>query len=117
MPDRLQPSRLLPDEDNLPVIPPATSGSRDRFKRGRLIHRLLELLPELSPDDYRAAAMRYLEQPALNVPEEGGQSIAEEVIRILQDTAFAAVFGPGSKAEVPLVGTITVGGQDMAVNG
>ncbi len=115
--DRLQPSRLLPDEDHLPVIPPAMPGGRDRFKRGRLIHRLLELLPELRSQDHRDAALRYLAQPALGVAENERDGIAAEVIRILQDESFSAVFGPGSKAEVPLVGTITVGDRAVAVNG
>ncbi len=38
-------------------------------------------------------------------------------LAVLDDPAFAALFGPGSRAEVPIVGLIDSGGGPQAVSG
>ena len=86
-----------------PVLTPAGDGAR-RFARGRLIHRLLELLPEIEPAERGAAATGYLARQGLDAA--AAQAIADEVLAVIDEPRFAAVFGPGSRAEVPLVGVI-----------
>jgi ATP-dependent helicase/nuclease subunit A len=91
--------------------PPARSpleGGSDprRFQRGRLIHRLLQLLPDLAPAERAAAARRYLSRPAWALTEEEIDALAGETLAVLDDPAFAMVFAPGSRAEVPLVGLV-----------
>jgi ATP-dependent helicase/nuclease subunit A len=83
-------------------------GARDGagFKRGLLVHRLLQILPGLAPVLRRPAAERFLARAVhgLTVGEQAG--IADETLAILDDPGFAALFGPDSQAEVPIVGLV-----------
>jgi ATP-dependent helicase/nuclease subunit A len=101
LPDRpLQPSR--PHGVEPPVRSPLTPDGRDAFRRGTLIHRLLQTLPDIAPERRRAAALAYLERHAAERPE----AIVAEVLSILEDRRFAALLGPGARAEVALAGRI-----------
>ncbi|WP_342643391.1 double-strand break repair helicase AddA [Rhodoligotrophos ferricapiens] len=73
-----------------------------RFRRGRLIHRLLEALPDLPRHAREAAALRYLAQSASDLSEHEHVGIWHEVRAILDHPDFAEVFAPGSLSEVPL---------------
>jgi len=77
-----------------------------RFRRGNITHRLLQLLPDLAPEQRRAAATHYAARPGHGVPESVSSEIVEEVMAILNDPAYAPLFGPGSLAEVPVTGLI-----------
>jgi ATP-dependent helicase/nuclease subunit A len=81
--------------------------------RGRLIHRLLERLPDLPAAARRQAAAAYLDAAAALAPAALAE-IAAATFAVLDDPAFGVVFGPGSRAEVPIVGrlgTHVVAGQ------
>lgn len=101
-----------PDDIEPPVSGPFAGGGVDRYKRGKIIHRLLEILPTLPESRRSAAAARYLGAPlhALN-PEERG-AIIDETLGILGDPKFAFVFGPDSVAEVSFSGI--VGGRTLS---
>lgn len=74
-----------------------------RFRRGDLIHRLLERLPEIAPAARPDAAVRMLaREPDLD-PAQRTEMIAA-AFRVLDDPRFAPVFGPGSRAEAALTG-------------
>ena len=84
-----------------------------RFHRGRLIHVLLQHLPALVESDRRSAALRFLQRPGNDIPEAKVPDVADEVMAILQHPALAPLFGPKSRAEVPVtgvVGSVVVGG-------
>ncbi|WP_137391648.1 double-strand break repair helicase AddA [Rhodoligotrophos defluvii] len=82
--------------------PLAIAADRTRFRRGRLIHRLLEALPALAPKARAAAARRYLARAAADLAEAEREAIWAEVRAILDHREFADVFAPGSLSEVPL---------------
>jgi ATP-dependent helicase/nuclease subunit A len=109
----LRPSHLLEDEPG--VRSPLSGEDRTaRFQRGTLIHRLLEFLPDLPPPERAAAAARFLALPGHKLSQPQQRAIAREVETVLNDPAFAAVFSPASRAEVPivgLVGRLSVAGQ------
>ena len=88
--------------------PPRRSGAsgRDRFKRGLLVHRLLQSLPELPAEEREAAARRFLALPAHALSAEEQDEIRRETLAVLDHPDFAAIFGPGSQAEVPVVGLV-----------
>jgi ATP-dependent helicase/nuclease subunit A len=82
----------------------------DRFRRGQLIHGLLQHLPALPETERRLAALRFLERAGDDIPVA---ATADEVMAILRHPALAPLFGPESRAEVPLtgvVGDVVVGG-------
>lgn len=106
----LAPSRLEGDE---PVaLSPFAEGNTERFLRGRLVHRLLQSLPDLPADRQAAAARSHLARPAHGLSVEAQEAIAVETLALLGDPRCRAVFGPGSLAEVPLVGE--VGGKVLS---
>ena len=78
-------------------------GSLGRFRRGDLVHRLLERLPDIAIDDQPAAAVRMLARER-DLDEAQRDEMIDAAFRVLNDDRFAAVFGPGSRPEVALVG-------------
>ena len=72
--------------------------------RGHLIHRLLELLPQLHETSRLAAAQRFLSRQGLDPETVAGY--LDETIGVLEHPEFAPFFTQGSRAEVPVVGTI-----------
>lgn len=75
-----------------------------RFRRGDLIHRLLERLPDLPSSGRPDAAHRMLARERDLTEEQRAEMIAA-AFGVLDDARFAPVFGPGSRAEVALTGT------------
>lgn len=106
-PQPLVPSR--PDEQP-PVRSPFGADAGARFKRGRIIHRLLQSLPELPPAARREAARAWLARPIHALDAKAQAEITEEVLAVLADPASAPAFAPGSRSEVPLTGVLP-GGQ------
>jgi ATP-dependent helicase/nuclease subunit A len=104
-PRPLAPSRPASEP---PVSSPLTDAQR--FRRGRLIHRLLQALPEVAADRRAAVAVRMLAGEAL--AEDARDEIVAAALGVLRDPAAAAAFAPGSLAEAPVVGR--VGSQVIA---
>lgn len=113
----LSPSR--PTEDEPAVLSPLQSGLRKnkdnrRFHRGRMIHRLLEILPDLAEEKREDVARKFLEQTAYELDEADITQIIQQISAILTDEDFAEVFSQNSRAEVSivgLVGNVPVSGQ------
>jgi ATP-dependent helicase/nuclease subunit A len=100
----LTPSR--PEGEEPPVRTPLGGDDGLRFKRGRIIHRLLELLPAAPAARREAACRRFLSRAVHGLSAEAQDEIAREVFRVLEHPEFAPLFGPESQAEVPLVGAV-----------
>jgi ATP-dependent helicase/nuclease subunit A len=103
-PTPLAPSRPYGEEPA--VRSPLAATGRDRFKRGLLVHRLLQTLPELPVAERDIAAQRFLALPTHGLAIDEQDEIRRETLAVLNHPDFAALFGPGSHAEVPLVGLI-----------
>jgi ATP-dependent helicase/nuclease subunit A len=100
----LTPSR--PTGDEPPVRTPVGADDGLHFRRGLLIHRLLELLPELPRDRREEGCRRFLARPLHGLDAAAQEEIARETLRILDNPLFAPLFGPGSRAELRVVGEI-----------
>ncbi|MGC2855073.1 double-strand break repair helicase AddA [Novispirillum sp. DQ9] len=105
-PRPLAPSRPLLAEP--PVRSPLAEdgGAVARFQRGRLVHRLLESLPDLPAGARESAALTYLHRPVWGLDDATAGQLAAETLAVLADPAFADLFAPGSRAEVPLTGIV-----------
>src|SRR6185437_3013333 len=109
-PKPLLPSR--PSGAEPPTISPLADSGRDRFKRGLLVHRLLQSLPELPAAEREVAARRFLALPTHALAEDEQAEIRAETLAVLAEPDFAELWGPDAQAEVPVVGLI--GGQALS---
>ena len=81
------------------------------------MHKLLQLLPDLPTDQWQSAGVRYLAKSGHDLPEQEQAALLGEVLAIMQDPEFAALFGPGSRAEVPMTGTVPSLGDAVVIDG
>jgi ATP-dependent helicase/nuclease subunit A len=79
------------------------------LQRGTLVHRLLQSLPDVATERRRDAALNFLRRQAADWSDSERETLAAEVLALIGDARFAAVFGPGSRAEVPIVGRLELG--------
>jgi len=79
--------------------------SLGRFRRGDLIHRLLERLPDIAADDRPSAALRMLSRER-DVSDDQRQEMIGSAMAVLSDARFAPVFAEGSRPEVALTGAV-----------
>jgi ATP-dependent helicase/nuclease subunit A len=117
MPAPLAPSR--PRDSGLGPVPHAASplAARDaggsRFRRGKIVHALLQHLPDLPAADRAAAAKKYLARPGAMIAPDEVPTLLAEMLAVLENPTLAPLFGPAGRAEVPLTGVasgMVVGG-------
>ncbi|CAN5590112.1 double-strand break repair helicase AddA [soil metagenome] len=97
------PSTLEDESQGSAPSPLAVIEGLGRYRRGEIIHRLLQLLPDLEPDTRRGAATRLLDAER-DLTGDQRTEMAAAAFGVLEDDRFASVFGPGSRAEVALAG-------------
>lgn len=100
----LTPSR--PEGSEPPLRTPLGEDDGARFQRSLLLHRLLQILPDLAPDARPAAARRFLAHPQHGLTPLQQTTMIAETLAVLDHPEFRHLFGPNSRAEVPVVGVI-----------
>jgi ATP-dependent helicase/nuclease subunit A len=89
---------------------PAPRGAREdraaALARGRLVHRLMQSLPDIAPAHREAAAQNFLARNAKDIAEAERERLIAETLGVLADPRFATLFAEGSRAEVPIVGRL-----------
>lgn len=108
-PEPRPPRPLAPSaagEDASPDPPLAPEVARHAARRGSLIHKLLERLPELPESERADAAQRWLARQAGDLPEDARDEMLESALAVLAHPEFAAIFGGEALAEVPLAATV-----------
>jgi ATP-dependent helicase/nuclease subunit A len=117
-PTPLAPSQPLPDEAaRAPRAYSPPAGDSRRWRRGQLMHELLRHLPALPAADRAAAAERFLAQPAQGLSAAEVAEWAAEALAVTQSPAHRALFAEGSRAEVPLIGTVKTPRGSFTVSG
>lgn len=101
---RIAPSALGQLGAARPLIAPTGPDAAVRLRRGTLVHRLLQWLPDLAPEARAEAAERYLAGESRGLPDGMGSDIIASVLAVLAHPDFAPLFGPGSRAEATLAG-------------
>ena len=76
------------------------------LERGRLMHVLLQYLPQLPPEGRRQAAGRFLDVRATDLGDDGRARLIDEALAIFDLPDTGALFGPGSRAEVAVTGKL-----------
>lgn len=84
----------------------ATATPDYAFARGRIIHRLLQSLPDIDPPKRQDAVSRFLSHSRHGLTPAQQDDISKEVLGLLSDERFVLLFNSESLAEVPLTGKL-----------
>ena len=99
------------------ALSPLADQNQDRFKRGRIIHALLQMLPGVESADRMARARAYVAQEGFALAADAQDEILSAVFSVLDHQEFSPLFGPQSRAEVPVIARLAVAGSDIVVSG
>lgn len=86
------------------ALSPLAARTDTRFRRGQLVHRLLQSLPELAAEQREPAASRFLAAHGITEPELS--ATVSEIMTLFTDTRFASVFSAAGRAEVSIAAMI-----------
>jgi ATP-dependent helicase/nuclease subunit A len=120
-PEPLAPSRNTEDEARLAVMASPLGEARgqlrqaraDALAKGRMVHALLQHLPDIPNPERAKLAAAYIAEAAPALTEAARAEIRDSVIKILEDPELHLLFEPGSRAEAPItgvVGDVEIGG-------
>jgi ATP-dependent helicase/nuclease subunit A len=109
----ITPSSAIEEETR----PLAVAGIKAALLRGSLTHRLMQSLPDIPAERRAKTAQDYLAHRGSELTVEVRKAISDEVIRVLDHQRFRELFGPNSRAEVPIVGKVMSGGELVRVSG
>lgn len=111
-PQRLAaPSRLM--EDQAAVLAPFGPDRAAALKRGRLIHALLQTLPDLAPEKWEATGRRFLQRDA-DLSTDQIEEMLAVALQTLGNPDFSELFSTRGRNEAAIVGTLPAG---QIVNG
>ncbi|OWV71273.1 ATP-dependent DNA helicase [Rhizobium sp. R634] len=108
------------DEGGLLVTSPLfgeTARSDRSLEKGRLIHRMLQALPDILPSERPDAAERYAERAARFWPEAERRKLVDSVLKLLDEEGLRPMLGEQARPEVSIMGTLTLDGKRYAVSG
>jgi ATP-dependent helicase/nuclease subunit A len=100
-----------------PPLGPRALSDNGRYARGRLVHALLQHLPEVPPEDQERAARAFVAARGADLAQELRDEIVAETMAIVREASFAPLFQPGSLAEVPVVAKIGKGDGAFELEG
>lgn len=116
---RVTPSHLLVKEGDLPVPvrSPLQRKTNIRFERGVLIHKLLEILPDVEQARRAEIGQKFLETRMVEASGAEQMAVLSEVLGIIDAPEFAEIFGKGSRSEVSLAGRAKTLPESLYLNG
>jgi ATP-dependent helicase/nuclease subunit A len=124
LPRPLSPSgagTIIDDEADDLLVTSALFGERSKsdrsLEKGRLIHRMLQMLPDIAAADRNDAARRYVERTARHWPKAERDALAATILALMADPHLAAMLEAHGQAEVSIMGTLVLDDQQFAVSG
>ncbi|MDE8652576.1 double-strand break repair helicase AddA [Novosphingobium album (ex Liu et al. 2023)] len=103
-PRPLAPSALGEDDAPDPPWPPGSDAAAAR--RGTLMHRLLERMPEVEGGAREAAGRAWLARNAADFAEAAREDMLAGALAVIGHPDWADLFAPGSLAEVPIAAVV-----------
>jgi ATP-dependent helicase/nuclease subunit A len=86
-------------------------------RRGTAVHRLLQMLPAVPPTIRAERAAAWCRQFESRWTQDDVANLVGQALSVLDDPALQPLFGSGSVAEAPVMGTLELGGESRAVSG
>ncbi len=120
-PEPLAPSRNTEDQSGQAVIASPLGAALAKLRqaravalaKGRMVHALLQHLPDVPAQARANAAANYISHAAEGLTPGAQEDIRSAVLKILDDPELKLLFEPGSRAEAPItgvVGDVEIGG-------
>ena len=94
------------DEEEKFLSPLEAATPINPYRRGELMHKLLQYLPETDPQQRCSLIDAFLAENAAEMSIGQRNKIRDELLPLLKNEDFAMIFGPASKAEVPVMGQV-----------
>lgn len=85
----------------------ALAGAR-ALLRGTLIHQLIEGLAKIAPDNRLARAQAFLAPYESEFDDTECKGFIQEALAVIDEPTLAPLFGPHSRAEVPIAGELVL---------
>lgn len=103
----LHPSDSTDDDGHGPLADDPVERALAR-ERGTLVHRMLQSLPDVAAARRDDAARRFLKRNTDDKrwSDASRDALAAQVLALISNDRFAALFAPGSRAEVSIVGRV-----------
>lgn len=134
------PRRAVPDwlfmeaprepEPAPPLRPSGALGAADRAPRpadapfvaqarlvGTVVHALLERLPDMPSAERAATAAAFVAVRLPRLDRAAQDAVVANALRVIDHPALGPLFGAAARAEVPVAGLLTVGGESVPVSG
>lgn len=102
-PKPLAPSR---QDEEPSVKSPIAESEKWKYNRGNIVHKLLEILPDISEERWSSTIENYLSSNVKDIPEKERKDLQMKILEVLRHKDFSSIFGKGSRAEVPIVGVV-----------
>jgi ATP-dependent helicase/nuclease subunit A len=111
--------QLPADEGSWPTMPRMSEEARRQARLGgEFLHSLLQHLPErLVSAEGVEEISAVLAARAAGLDPDSRAAIVADALAVLERPDLAPLFGPGSLAEVPIAGRLTIGGEEFPVSG
>ncbi|QDH16662.1 double-strand break repair helicase AddA [Swingsia samuiensis] len=77
---------------------------KQAMQRGTMVHKLLQVAPEVPQEERQEFIQRWLERPALGLNESEISRLKEQVMSVLTHPELKVLFSKGSRAEQPISG-------------
>ena len=87
------------------------------LQKGKLVHRMLQMLTEFPSAGREDAARRYADRAARFWPVAEREKLVAGVMSVLSHEQLQAVFSQRSQSEVTIMGTLALEGRDYAISG
>lgn len=94
------------DEENEEVvaISPLSDNGENRYRRGVIIHKLLQYIPSVAQENRQDTITSFL--ATTNLKDYDKKKIASDIFKLFSDEKFAVLFGANSREEVPIMGEV-----------
>lgn len=105
-PKPLSPSRFLEAEEAASYPSPMNLARQKAVIKGNVVHKLLEILPEVKGTDYLQEIQSVLQEYGTDLSEEEREEVSSQVLNVIGNEQFRRFFGENSKAEVSIIGMV-----------
>lgn len=85
---------------------PISDRGENFYRRGTILHKLLQFIPNVSKERREAMIEKFLEKNATDFSAYERKRIIDEILRLFENEEFSLLFGDKSREEVSIMGEV-----------